>query len=173
VVTQRLVDVVHTDIKLSRRRPSVFIPHTTRSHTVNTSVASSVARPLQQEPLTEKSDHLADQVDCSFSSTSSASTNPVSPVRRTRIMPSVLSKFNSAIMATVEQDSNSKPPYMRPGDPTPQTCVDWERACKRYANTKDIPADKVVKRTLDGIEDVRFIEWIELDRDRFEAMTLT
>jgi hypothetical protein len=86
-------------------------------------------------------------------------------------MPSVLSKFNSAVIAVVEQDSNSKPPYMRAGDPTPQSCVDWERACKRYANTKDIPADKVVKRTLDGIEDVRFIEWIELDRERFEAMT--
>jgi hypothetical protein len=62
---------------------------------------------------------------------------------------------------------------MRAGDPTPQTCIDWVRACNRYANNKDIPADKLVKRTLDGIEDIRFINWIELDRERFEAMTLT
>jgi hypothetical protein len=54
----------------------------------------------------------------------------------------------------------------------PQTCVDWERACKKYANNKDIPIDKIVKRTLDGIEDVRFIDWIELDRQHFENMTL-
>jgi hypothetical protein len=87
-------------------------------------------------------------------------------------MPAVFSKFNSAIVAVVEQESNSKPPYMRAGDPTAQTCVDWERACKKYANNKDIPADKVVKRTLDGIEDVRFIDWIELDRAHFEGMTL-
>ena len=87
-------------------------------------------------------------------------------------MPAIFSKFNSATVAIVEQESNSKPPYMRPGDPTAQTCVDWERACRKYANNKDIPANKVVKRTLDGIEDVRFIDWIELDRPYFEAMTL-
>jgi hypothetical protein len=40
------------------------------------------------------------------------------------------------------------------------------------ANNKDIPADKIVKRTLDGIKDVRFIDWIELDRSHFEGMTL-
>jgi hypothetical protein len=80
--------------------------------------------------------------------------------------------MNSAIIAVVEHESNSKPPYMRAGDPTPQTCVDWERACKKYANNKDIASDKIVKRTLDGIEDVRFVNWIELDRERFEAMTL-
>jgi len=61
---------------------------------------------------------------------------------------------------------------MRAGDPTAQTCVDWEHACRRYANNKVIPADKLVKRMLDGIEDVRFIDWIELDRPHFEAMTL-
>ena len=87
-------------------------------------------------------------------------------------MPSVFSKYNSTTLAVVEQDSNSKPPYMRAGDPTPQTCVDWERACKRFANNKDIPADKIVKRTLDDIEDVRFVNWIELEREEFEAMTL-
>jgi hypothetical protein len=87
-------------------------------------------------------------------------------------MPAVFSKFNSATVAIVEQESNSKPPYMRPGDPSAQTCVDWERACRKYANNKDIPANKVVKRTLNGIEDVRFIDWIELNRPYFEAMTL-
>jgi hypothetical protein len=61
---------------------------------------------------------------------------------------------------------------MRVGDPTAQTCVDWEHACKKYANNKDIPVNKIVKRMLDGIEDVRFIDWIELDRQHFEDMTL-
>ena len=84
-------------------------------------------------------------------------------------MPSVFSKINSAVIAVVEQESNSKPLYMRAGDPTPQTCVEWERACKKYANNKDILADKIVKCTLDGIED---IDWIELDHEHFKAMTL-
>ena len=61
---------------------------------------------------------------------------------------------------------------MRAGDPTPQTCVNWERACRKYVNNKDIAADKVVKHTLDGIEDVRFIYCIELDHTHFEVMTL-
>ena len=87
-------------------------------------------------------------------------------------MPTILSKFNSAVIAVVEHESNSKPPYMRAGDPTPQTCVDWERACRKYANNKDIAADKIIKCTLDGIEDVRYIDWIELNCARFEAMTL-
>jgi hypothetical protein len=85
-------------------------------------------------------------------------------------MPAILSKFNSAV---IKQDSNLKPPYMRAGDPTPQTCVDWERACKKYPNTKDIPADKVMKCTLNGIEDIHFIEWIKLDHEHFEAISLT
>jgi len=85
-------------------------------------------------------------------------------------MPSVFSKLNSAVLGIVEQESNSKPPYMRAGDPTPQTCVDWERACRRYANNKDIPADKVVKCMLDGIEDICFVDWIELDCNHMEAM---
>ena len=81
-------------------------------------------------------------------------------------MPAVFSKFNSTIVAIVEQESNSKPPYMHAGDPTAQTCVesvDWERACKKYTNNKDISADKVVKHTLDRIEDMEFIDWIKLD----------
>jgi hypothetical protein len=87
-------------------------------------------------------------------------------------MPSIFSKLNSATLAVIEQESNSKPPYMRPSDPTPQTCVDWERACWRFANNKDIPADKVFKWTLDGIEDVRFVDWIKLEHEHFKAMTL-
>jgi hypothetical protein len=87
-------------------------------------------------------------------------------------MLSAFSKFNLAVTAVVEHDSNSKPPYMRAGDPTPQMCVDWERACRKYVNNKDIPVNKIVKRTLDGIEDVHFGGWIELDCKCFEAMTL-
>jgi hypothetical protein len=88
------------------------------------------------------------------------------------IMLSVFSKINSAIIAIVEQESNLKPLYMRANDPTPQTCVDWERACKRFANDKDIPVDKIIKCALDGIEDVHYVNWIELERKHFEVMTL-
>jgi hypothetical protein len=108
----------------------------------------------------------------SDSSSDSSSDSLPSHSNQPRIMPSVFSKFNSATIAIVEQESNSKPPYMRVGDPTPQTCVDWERACKCFVNNKDIPADKVVKRTLDGIEDIHFVNWIKLEREDFEGMTL-
>ena len=39
-------------------------------------------------------------------------------------------------------------------------------------NNKDIAADKIVKHMLEGIEDGHYINWIELDCARFEAMTL-
>jgi hypothetical protein len=81
----------------------------------------------------------------------------------------VFSKFNSATVAVVEQESNSKLPYMCAG--IPQTCINWECACMKYAN-KDIPTNKVVKWMLDSIGDVCFIDWIELDHPHFEVMTL-
>jgi hypothetical protein len=72
----------------------------------------------------------------------------------------------------VDQESNSKPLYIHVGDLNPKTCIDWECACRHYANNKDIPANKIVKCTLDGIEDVHFVNWIGLDREHLEAMTL-
>ncbi|KIM73627.1 hypothetical protein PILCRDRAFT_15062 [Piloderma croceum F 1598] len=109
-------------------------------------------------------------VHSSFS-TSSSNSSPIHPIQ-TCTMLSVFSKFNSAVIAVVEHKSNSKSPYMCAGDPTPQTCVDWERACTKYANNKDISTDKIVKRTLDSIEDIHFVNWIKLDCALFEAMTL-
>ena len=73
-------------------------------------------------------------------------------------MPSVFSKFNSAVGAIIEQELNSKLLYMHSRDPTLQTCVDWERACKKYMNNKDIAADMIVKHTLDSIKDVCFVD---------------
>jgi glycosyltransferase A (GT-A) superfamily protein (DUF2064 family) len=61
---------------------------------------------------------------------------------------------------------------MHAGDPIPQMCVDWEHACKSYANKKDIPADKLIKCTLDGFKDIRIVDWIELDCPHFESMML-
>src|SRR6266436_2061575 len=87
-------------------------------------------------------------------------------------MPTVFSKFQLGVVAAVDQELNSKLPYMCAGDPSAQTCANWECACKHYANNKDIPTNKIVKHTLDGIEDVHFVNWLELDRECFEAMTL-
>jgi hypothetical protein len=118
---------------------------------------------------------LKDQPDVPKSDSDSSDSSSISSPHRStqnQIMPSIFSKFNSATIAIVKQESNSKPPYMCAGDPTPQTCVDWERACRRFANHKDILGDKIVKRTLDGIKDIRFVNWIELEREMFEAMTL-
>jgi hypothetical protein len=86
-------------------------------------------------------------------------------------MATVFSKFNSARIAVVEQDLNLKPPYMHAGDPMPQTCVDQESTCKICANNKDIPADKIVKHTINGIKDIHFVNWIKLECEDFEAMT--
>jgi hypothetical protein len=81
--------------------------------------------------------------------------------------------MNSAIIAIVEHESNSKPLYMCASDPIPQTCIYyWERACRMYANNKDIPVDKIIKHMLDGFEDIHFVNWIELDCDHLESLTL-
>src|ERR1700729_3941919 len=87
-------------------------------------------------------------------------------------MPSVFSKFQSSVIAMVDQESNSKPLYMHMGNLNLKTCVDWECACRCYANNKDILADKTVKCTLDGIKDVHFVNWIELNCEHFKAITL-
>src|ERR1700683_3442664 len=50
--------------------------------------------------------------------------------------------------------------------------IPLHRACRKYANNKDIAPDKIVKCTLDGIEDVHYVNWIELDCAHIEAMTL-
>ena len=58
------------------------------------------------------------------------------------------------------------------GGPNPQTCINWKRACKCYADNKDIPVNKIIKCTLGGIEDVHFINWIKFEHEHIDGMTL-
>jgi hypothetical protein len=73
-------------------------------------------------------------------------------------------------LATVEQDSPSKPPLLTPGDINPAVMRAFEMACLGYFENKDIQEDKQVRKILSGLQDTRLQDWISVDRDRFLAL---
>jgi len=81
-------------------------------------------------------------------------------------MPTVSTKY-----ATVEQDSSSKPPTMTTGEITPAVMRSFETKCLGYFENKDITEEKQVRKILAGLQDNRVQDWINVDRDRFLALT--
>jgi hypothetical protein len=74
---------------------------------------------------------------------------------------------NQSKLAVVEQDSPSRVPVLTPGDLTPAIMRTYETACLGHFETKDIPADKQVRKILAGLQDTRIQDWISVDRGRF------
>jgi hypothetical protein len=70
-------------------------------------------------------------------------------------------------MASVEQDSPSRPPVLTKGDLTPAVMRSFEQACFGYFENKDIADDKKVKKILASFQDSRIQDWISVERHRF------
>lgn len=68
--------------------------------------------------------------------------------------------------AVVVQDSPSKVPLLLPGDISPTVMRNYEHACYGYFDTKDIAADKQVRKVIAGLRDPRIQDWVGINRDR-------
>ena len=80
---------------------------------------------------------------------------------------------NQSKLAVVDQDSPSKAPVLTAGDLTPAIVHAYEMACLGYFESKDIAADKQVRKILAGLQDPRIQDWISVDRDRFLELSFT
>jgi hypothetical protein len=72
---------------------------------------------------------------------------------------------------TVEQDAPSKPPLLTTGEITPAVMRSYENACLSYFENKDIVEEKQVRKILGGLQDSRLQDWIDINRERFLALS--
>jgi hypothetical protein len=63
----------------------------------------------------------------------------------------------------IEQDSASRLPTLHADDITPAVMCEFEDACGRYFESKEIEEDKQVKGILPGIRDLCIRDWLTSD----------
>ena len=80
---------------------------------------------------------------------------------------------NQSKLAVIDQDSPSKALVLTAGDLTPAIVRVYKMACLGYFKSKDIAADKQVRKILAGLQDPHIQDWISVDRDRFSELSFT
>jgi hypothetical protein len=74
-------------------------------------------------------------------------------------------------LASVEQSSPSKVPILHPGDITPMVMREYEDACARYFDHKNIAEDQQVRMVAAGLKDTHIRDWFAGDRVHICALT--
>jgi len=72
--------------------------------------------------------------------------------------------------ARSEQLSASKPPFLTPGEVTPEALRAWEMGCTQYFNLKSVPDDEMVKKVAWGMQDPRIHDWYLTNQEEIDAM---
>ena len=80
---------------------------------------------------------------------------------------------NHSKLAVIDQDSPSKAPVLTAGDLTLAIVCVYEMACLGYFKSKDIAADKQVRKILAGLQDPCIQDWISVEHDRFLELSFT
>jgi glycerophosphoryl diester phosphodiesterase len=73
--------------------------------------------------------------------------------------------------ASVDQDSPSKVPLLLLGDISPLVMCEYEHACLGYFDTKDIGAEKQVRKILAGLRDTHIQDWVSINREHLLVLT--
>ncbi|KAG2746933.1 hypothetical protein P692DRAFT_20781250, partial [Suillus brevipes Sb2] len=72
--------------------------------------------------------------------------------------------------ARVDQPAPTKPPFLTPGDITPEVLRTWEMGCRQYFKHKDIPAEEQVGKVAWGMQEPSVQEWYLNDQDRMDKL---
>ncbi|KAG1863435.1 hypothetical protein C8R48DRAFT_773477 [Suillus tomentosus] len=73
--------------------------------------------------------------------------------------------------ARVDQPAPTKPPFLTPGDITPEVLHTWEMGCRQYFKHKDIPVDEQVGKVAWGMQEPSVQEWYLDDQERMDELT--
>ncbi|KAG2095734.1 uncharacterized protein F5147DRAFT_778632 [Suillus discolor] len=73
--------------------------------------------------------------------------------------------------ARVDQPAPTKPPFLTPGDITPEVLRTWEMGCRQYFKHKDIPVDEQVGKVAWGMQEPSVQEWYLNDQERMDELT--
>ncbi|KIK41443.1 hypothetical protein CY34DRAFT_85364, partial [Suillus luteus UH-Slu-Lm8-n1] len=74
-------------------------------------------------------------------------------------------------IARVDQPAPTKPPFLTPGDLTPEAIRKWEMGCRQYFKHKEVPADEQVGKVAWGMQEPSIQDWYLNDQDRMDLLT--
>lgn len=73
--------------------------------------------------------------------------------------------------ARVEQPSATKPPFLTPGDITPEALRSWEVGCRQYFKHKAVPGEEQVGKVAWGMQEPSIQDWYINDQERMDKLT--
>lgn len=79
--------------------------------------------------------------------------------------------MSSSKTARVDQPAFTKPPFLTPGDITPEVLRNWEIGCRQYFKHKGIPAEEQVGKVAWGMQEPTVQEWYIVDQERLDKLT--
>ncbi|KAG2737911.1 hypothetical protein P692DRAFT_20638613, partial [Suillus brevipes Sb2] len=79
--------------------------------------------------------------------------------------------MSSSKTARVDQPAFTKPPFLTPGDITPEVLRNWEIGCRQYFKHKSIPAEEQVGKVAWGMQEPTVQEWYIVDQERLDKLT--
>jgi len=83
-----------------------------------------------------------------------------------RVIPPVM----ASKVARVDQASASKPPFLTPGEVTPEVLRAWEMGCTQFFRHKDVPEEEMVGKVAWGMQDPRIQDWYLTNQDEIDAL---
>lgn len=76
-------------------------------------------------------------------------------------------------VARVDQPALTKPPFLTPGDITPEALRSWEMGCRQYFKHKNVPSDEQVGKVAWGMQEPLIQDWYLNDQERMDELTFT
>jgi hypothetical protein len=73
--------------------------------------------------------------------------------------------------ARVEQAAANKPPFLTPGDVSPEVLRAWEMGCRQFFMHKSIDPTEQVAKVAWGMQDPRIQDWYLNDQDRIDDLS--
>ncbi|KAG1854083.1 hypothetical protein C8R48DRAFT_610217 [Suillus tomentosus] len=72
----------------------------------------------------------------------------------------------------MDQPAPTKPPFLTPGDFTPEILRTWEMGCQQFFIHKEVPVAEQVGKVAWGMQEPPVQEWYLNDQDRLNRLTL-
>jgi hypothetical protein len=79
--------------------------------------------------------------------------------------------MSTAKTTQIDQPAPTKPPFLMPGDVTPEVLRTWEMGCRQYFKHKDVPAKEQVSKVAWGMQEPSIQEWYLNDQEHMDTLT--
>ncbi|KIK38836.1 hypothetical protein CY34DRAFT_90294, partial [Suillus luteus UH-Slu-Lm8-n1] len=73
--------------------------------------------------------------------------------------------------ARVKQPAPTKPPFLTPGDITPEALRSWEVGCRQYFKHKAVPGEEQVGKVAWGMQEPSIQDWYINDQERMDKLS--